>query len=74
MLVSRMKKPLSIKGAVKIIRKYWVKGSYSDFDKLLHRLTRCSLEKARSFREYLEEMDVLAYDSQGILVWYHGDF
>jgi hypothetical protein len=65
-------KSISLKGILKNLRSKWVRGSYSKFDKLLSRIAKVDLETAQKIRESWMDLDILAYDKQGFLVWFHG--
>ena len=60
----------NFKGLLKTLRRKWLKGPYSKFDKLLSQIAKCDLETAREIREKWLELEFLAYDQQGFLVWY----
>jgi len=51
------------------LRQHWLRGNCSSFDKLLSRIAVVDLETASKIRQTWESLDVLAYDSSGLLVW-----
>ena len=51
------------------LRRKWLRGTCSSFDKLLSRIAVVDPETATKIRELWLSMDVVAYDSQGFLVW-----
>jgi hypothetical protein len=63
---------LSMKGALRTLRRKWKRGSYTDFDKLLSETANVDLETAQKIRETWESLYLLAYDSEGFLCWYQG--
>jgi len=67
-----IKKRLSMKGLKKTLRRKWRKGTLSEFDELLSRIAKCDRETASKIRESWIELDLLAYDSSGLLVWCNG--
>ena len=60
----------SLEGAVETLRRKWRRGCYNDFDSLLMQILGCSRETAERIRETMEDLELLAYDSNGLLVWY----
>jgi hypothetical protein len=75
MYVAQSRNPkLSLKGAVRTLRGIWRRGTYTEFDALLSRIAQVDLETAQKIRETWESLDLLAYDSEGFLVWYHRGF
>lgn len=68
----KVTKSLSMKGLQKTLRSKWRKGPYSEFDELLSRIVKCDLETASKIRESWEALELLAYDSDGLLVWCNG--
>jgi hypothetical protein len=68
------KKAFSMKGLVKTLRRKWKRGTFTDFDKLLSETAHVDLETASRIRQSWEDLDLLAYDSEGFLCWYRGGF
>lgn len=62
-------KNTSLKGLQKTLRGKWLRGPVSKFDKLLSQIEKCDLETAQKIRESWIDLDLLAYDSDGFLVW-----
>jgi len=63
-----------LKGLLKALRKQFPKGTYSQFDNLLSRIADCDLETASKIRESWINLDLLGYDSDGLLTWMEGVF
>lgn len=61
-----------MKGLKRALRRKWRKGTLSEFDELLSRIAKCDLETASKIRESWEDLDILAYDASGFLIWYRG--
>jgi hypothetical protein len=68
----KTEKQVSLKGILKTLRRKWRRGPYSKFDELLSHLAKCDIETASRIRESWEDLELLAYDSGGFLVWYNG--
>jgi hypothetical protein len=68
----KVTKSLSMKGLQKTLRRKWRRGPYTDFDELLSHLAKCDLVTASRIRESWEDLELLAYDSDGLLVWCNG--
>jgi len=73
-MLAAQKRKVSLKGALKTLRRKWIRGTYTEFDELLARTSGVSLEVAQKIRETWESLDLLAYDSEGFLCWYQGGF
>jgi len=69
-MLAAQKRKVSLKGALKTLRQRWTRGTYTDFDELLARTSGVSLEVAQKIRESWEDIGFLAYDKEGLLVWY----
>ena len=61
---------VNLKGLHKTLRQRWIRGTYTEFDELLAKTSGVSLETAQKIRESWEDLDLLAYDKEGMLVWY----
>ena len=61
-----------MKGLLKTLRRMWLRGPYTKFDKLLSRIAKVDLETASKIRENWIDLDLLGYDSDGLLVWIEG--
>ena len=72
MIAATTKKSRSMKGLQKTLRRKWKKGPYTDFDELLTKIAKIDLETASAIRESWLDLDLLAYDSNGFLVWFNG--
>lgn len=62
-------KSFSTKSSYLTLRRFWRRGTYTDFDYLLMKILGCPREKAERIRESWLDLDLLAYDSEGYLVW-----
>lgn len=60
----------NLKGLQRTLRQRWIRGTYTEFDELLARTSGISLEAAQKIRETWEDLDFLAYDKEGMLIWY----
>jgi hypothetical protein len=67
-----IKKRLSMKELKKTLRRKWKRGPYTDFDELLSETAHVNLEAALRIRQSWEDLELLAYDSDGLLVWCNG--
>jgi hypothetical protein len=66
------KQKVNLKGTLKTLRRKWRRGTYKNFDKLLSETAHISIERAAEIREKWLDLDFLAYDKEGFLVWYRG--
>lgn len=62
-------KRLPLKEAHKTLCSKWKRGYYNDFDSMLMNILDCPREKAEEIRERWEDLEILAYASQGFLIW-----
>jgi hypothetical protein len=66
------KRKVNLKGLLKTLRRKWRRGPYTEFDKLLAANAHISIERAEQIREKWLDLDFLAYDKEGFLIWYGG--
>jgi hypothetical protein len=66
------KQKVNLKGLLKTLRRKWCRGPYTDFDRLLSETAQISIERAEQIREKWLDLEFLAYDKEGFLVWYKG--
>lgn len=60
---------LTIQETLILLRNAWQKGSYIDFDELVMTTRKCTKEDAEQLRERWLDEGLIAYDSEGWLVW-----
>lgn len=62
-------KTLTVQETLILLKSTWQKGSYTDFDKLIMTTRSCAKEDAEQLRETWLNEGLIAYDSEGWLVW-----
>ena len=65
---------INMKGLLKALRRKWIRGHYTKFDKMLAQTANCDLETAQRIRQSWEDLNILGYDYDGFLCWYRGGF
>lgn len=68
------KNPVSLKSALRRMRRIWDKGPVDRFDTKLARVLVSSVEEASEIREKWVVMGFLCYDRKGLLAWRNGGF
>ena len=58
-----------MKSLLQKLRRKWLRGPYSRFDVLIAELANCDLETAGNIRESWEDLNIIAYDKTGFLIW-----